>query len=224
MKRTPVIITLAGMAALAVTGTALAATQDDNPTPSSGIGTSASDDPTALPTPDDSASPADPTPSDSATNTTAPMGANITAAEARKIALTKAGGGTVTKIESELEHGFSTWKIEVVTGGVAHDIYVDRATGAIIKTDTDAARTSTNGTATRRSDDPATHDAGDDKGGLRGGNGADDPAGHDAGDDKGGDRGGHGADDPAGHDAGDDKGGDHGGHGGHGSDDHGGRH
>ncbi|GIG75833.1 hypothetical protein [Planosporangium flavigriseum] len=46
----------------------------------------------------------------------------------------------------------------------------------------------------------------DDKGGLRGGNGADDPAGHDVNDDKGGRRAG-GSDDPAGHDAGDDKGG-----------------
>ncbi|MDX6276972.1 MAG: hypothetical protein QOJ72_1100, partial [Nocardioidaceae bacterium] len=45
------------------------------------------------------------------------------------------------------------------------------------------------------------HDAGDDKGGQR--RGTDDPANHDANDD----RGRHGADDPAGHDAGDDKGG-----------------
>jgi len=41
---------------------------------------------------------------------------------------------------------------------------------------------------------PATHDIGDDHGGLSGGHGADDPANHDAGDDHGG-HGGHGADD-----------------------------
>lgn len=50
-------------------------------------------------------------------------------------------------------------------------------------------------------DDPAGHDASDDKGGQ--GQGADDPAGHDASDDKGG-AGAKGADDPAGHDANDD--------------------
>ncbi len=49
MKRTPVIITLAGMAALAVTGTALAATQDDGASPRSGLGNAV---PTATPTDD----------------------------------------------------------------------------------------------------------------------------------------------------------------------------
>jgi hypothetical protein len=84
-----------------------------------------------------------------------------------------------------------------------------------------------------RADDPAGHDAGDDRRvsvippapapkatvvtvpassvpSVR--RGADDPASHDAGDDRG--SGGHGSDDPAGHDAGDDRG-----SGGHGSDD-----
>ena len=60
------------------------------------------------------------------------------------------------------------------------------------------------GGATRGSDESATHDAGDDHGGTRGG-GSDDPATHDAGDDHGGTRGG-GSDDPATHDAGDDQG------------------
>jgi hypothetical protein len=45
----------------------------------------------------------------------------------------------------------------------------------------------------------------DDRGGLR--NGSDDPAGHDANDDKGGQRAAGVSDDPAGHDANDDKGG-----------------
>jgi hypothetical protein len=55
--------------------------------------------------------------------------------------------------------------------------------------------------------DPAGHDAGDDKGGLRPSGASDDPAGHDAGDDKGGLRPSGASDDPAGDDAGDDKGG-----------------
>jgi hypothetical protein len=53
----------------------------------------------------------------------------------------------------------------------------------------------------RGADDPANHDAGDDRGGA-GGGGADDPAGHDANDDRGG-----GADDGPDHHANDDNGG-----------------
>jgi hypothetical protein len=59
-------------------------------------------------------------------------------------------------------------------------------------------------------DDPANHDAGDDKGGERPAGVSDDPATHDAGDDNGGDRPDGVSDDPADHDAGDDNGG-HGG-------------
>jgi len=161
MKRTPVIITLAGMAALAVTGTALAATQDDGASPRAGLGNAV---PTATPTDDFSTDDfstddptAEPTPDDSATSTTPPLSGDITAAEARRIALAEVGGGTVTKTEGEFEHGFSTWKVEVVRGGVEHDIYVDRATGTIIKADRDD----------RVRDDSPTHDANDDKGGDR---------------------------------------------------------
>jgi uncharacterized membrane protein YkoI len=167
MKRTPVIITLAGMAALAVTGTALAAAQDDGAGPQAGLGSAV---PTATPTDgfstDDPT--AEPTPDDSATSTTPPLSGDISAAEARRIALAEVGGGTVTKTEAEFEHGFSTWKVEVVRGGVEHDIYVDRATGTVIKADADD----------RVRDDSATHDADDDKGGDR-----DDRGGHGRGSD-----------------------------------------
>ena len=175
MKRTPVVITLAGMAALAVTGTALAAAQDDGPSPLSGIGSAV---PTASPTDDPTDDPTDfptdePTPDDSATSTEPPLSGDIGAAEARRIALAEVGGGTVTKVESELEHGFSTWKIEVVRSGVEHDIYVDRATGDIVKADS------------KGRDDRGR--GGDDRGGDGGGHGSDDGPGDD--------RGGHGSDD-----------------------------
>jgi hypothetical protein len=204
MKRTPVIVTLAGMAALAVTGTALAATSDDGPTPSSSAVTT-TDDPTPTfddnPGPDDTPSRSDspgpsdsPSPSDSATSTQPPLAGNVSAAEARRIALGRVGGGTVTKTESEFEHGFSTWKVEVVRSGVEHDIYVDRATGRVIKADSKATDDRVGGGR----DDSPTHDANDDKGGDRGG--SDDGPNHDANDDKGGDRGGHGSDDRGGRD------------------------
>ncbi len=61
-------------------------------------------------------------------------------------------------------------------------------------------------------DDLASHDANDDKGGNRPRPASGEPATHEANDDKGGDR--HrGSDDPATHDAGDDHGGSSGGHG-----------
>jgi hypothetical protein len=214
MRRTPVIITLAGMAALAVTGTALAAAQDDGPSAVSGIGSAV--DPSGAPTDDPTGDPTDdpttePVPDDSATSTRPPLSGEVDADEARRIALDQVGGGTVTEIESELEHGFATWKVEIVRDGVEHDIYVDRGSGAVIKADRKATD---DRVADDRPADSPTHDARDDKGGDRGGHGADDGPG----DDHGGDR-----DDD--HD--DDRGGDD--HGGHGSDDdrgddHSGRH
>ncbi|MEV4538865.1 PepSY domain-containing protein [Asanoa sp. NPDC049518] len=188
MKRTTVIVTLAGMAALAVTGTALAATADDGPSPLTGLGS-------AVPTATAEVS-ADPTPT--VTSTTPPLSGDLGAEEARRIALAKVGGGTVNEIESEFEHGFSTWKVEIVRGGVEHDVYVDRATGTIVKLDRDDDRV-----AGDRDDSP-THDANDDR--VAGGR--DDSPTHDANDDRG--RHGRGSDDD--HDD------DHGGHG-HGSDD-----
>ncbi|MEV0719661.1 PepSY domain-containing protein [Asanoa sp. NPDC050611] len=178
MKRTAVIITVAGMAALAVTGTALAAAQDDGPSPLTGIGSAV--DPTAEPT-DDRTTTAEPSPDDSPTSTRAPLSDGIGAEKARQIALDRVGGGTVTEIESELEHGFATWKVEIVRGGVEFDVYVDRATGTIVKADADDRLSGGR-------DDSPTHDADDDKGGERGGHGSDDGPG----DDRGGDRSGHG--------------------------------
>src|SRR3954453_3604592 len=81
----------------------------------------------------------------------------------------------------------------------------------------DAKRGARTITTTTRHDDPASHDATDDKGGSRASTSSDDPATHDATDDNGGTRtttSRH--DDPATHDATDDKGGS--GSGGHGSD------
>ncbi len=76
-----------------------------------------------------------------------------------------------------------------------------------------ASTTSVTGATRMSSDDPAGHDAGDDKGGVRAAGTSDDPAGHDAGDDKGGVRAAGTSDDPAGHDAADDHGRRHGRHG-----------
>ncbi|HET6532708.1 MAG TPA: PepSY domain-containing protein [Actinoplanes sp.] len=54
-------------------------------------------------------------------------------AEAKAIAVGAAGGGRVTKIERETEHGRAVWDVEVIRGGVEHDIDVDRRTGAVLR-------------------------------------------------------------------------------------------
>jgi hypothetical protein len=133
---------------------------------------------------------------------------SISLARAEAIARRAAGGGRVTKAESETEHGRPIWKIRVVVGGVQHDVYVDKASGAVVRDRTRSASASSRSTTSS-----ARHDAGDDKGGLRSG-GSDDAVSHDKNgdknDDKGGSRDGHGSDD---------HGGDDHGSGGHGSDD-----
>jgi hypothetical protein len=199
--------------ALAVGGTAALAAGADDPAPSP----SATDDrggsvrllPDGDPVPtassDDSASP-----SPSASRPTSPPAAvppatsalSISLARAEAIARRVAGGGRVTKAESETEHGRPIWKIRVVAGGVQHDVYVDKVSGAVVRDRTRSASASSTGSSAR-------HDAGDDKGGLRSG-GSDDSASHDKNDDKGGASDGHGSDD---------HGGDDHGSGGHGSDD-----
>jgi hypothetical protein len=116
------------------------------------------------------------------------------------------------------------------TNDAADDPAGDRGRGRDHAEDDSSPRSiPTTGHQRHGADDPATHDVGDDHGGLRDrGHGADDPVGHDATDDRGGANAGpgsansgpgrtgsghHGADDPASHDAGDDHGGRSGGHG-----------
>jgi uncharacterized membrane protein YkoI len=70
-------------------------------------------------------------PSPSATSSTG--SASISRATAEKIALTAAGGGRVTKVERETEHGRPVFDIEVRNGAVEHDIDVDRETGAVLR-------------------------------------------------------------------------------------------
>lgn len=57
--------------------------------------------------------------------------------EAIAIALEHVGGGRVSKVEIEREHGRLEWKVEVVGGGVEHDVRVDAATGTVTRTDRD---------------------------------------------------------------------------------------
>lgn len=210
------VLAAGAVVALAIGGTALAASADDSAvSPETGVRVSAS-------------------PSASAGSGSAGIGV----AAAREIAVRAAGGGRVTSVEAETEHGRAVWDVDVLFRGVEHDIDVDRGTGAVLRhrigsggaavarVSKAPAADDRGGDRDRGGDDPAGDDhggdrgdggghgsddlAGDDRGGD--GAGSDDSSTHDIDDDRGGDRGGNGSDDE-----GDDRGGDD--HGGHGSDD-----
>jgi len=163
-------------AALALGGTALAAGADD-PAP-----TGSSDDrggavemlPNGDPVPTGSAdddSTSAPAPATTTPGAASPAAVDIAAA--RAIALRAAGGGKVTSIESETEHGRAVWDVDVVTGGVRHDIDVDRSTGTVLRHRIKAS----GGIATRSSVDDARAGGSDDSGSDdhgRGGHGSDD--------------------------------------------------
>jgi hypothetical protein len=128
-----------------------------------------------------------------ATTAAAPM--SIGSAQATAIAVDRVGGGQVTKVERELEHGRVGWKVDVLCGGVRYEVRVDAATGTVVRVTGSApsgiavpapAGSSTAGSGTvARSDDGPLHHVGDDHGSSSGG-GSDDGAGHEAGDDHGG--------------------------------------
>ncbi|HEY0638679.1 MAG TPA: PepSY domain-containing protein [Pseudonocardiaceae bacterium] len=160
-----------------VLGTDLATTST-TPTTSSG-------DPTAPSAPTSSSSSVPSAPSaPSATDGTAPAGGMLSAEQAAQVALARVGGGTVTKVEQEYEHGRPEWKFEIAHAGTTWEVRVDAGTGTI----------------TRFRDDDGGGHGGDDDSGRHGGDdsgddGGDDSGG-DSGDDSGGDRGrgGHGGD------------------------------
>lgn len=114
---------------------------DDNPSPSD---VTPDDSSSASPTPDDSPSPSatpDDTPSPDDTATSAPStGAEMGSGEAEQIALAHVGGGTVTEVEREWEHGRLEWKVEIHLDGVEHDVRVDALSGEITRVDVDDDR------------------------------------------------------------------------------------
>jgi uncharacterized membrane protein YkoI len=143
------MLVIGAMAAVAIGGgVALASSGgDDAGTPSRAAITDAlADD--ASPSPsrsaDDSPSPSRSAGDDGAEtgfgspSTSAPAGGSaVSVAQAKAIAISAAGGGRVTKVERETEHGRAVWDVEVISGGIEHDIDVDRQTGAVLRHETD---------------------------------------------------------------------------------------
>lgn len=92
--------------------------------------TSDTTSPTSSPTSSPTTSRTDPT-------NAAPAGTPISPREAAAIAVRHVGGGTVTEIEREFEHGRLEWKVEVVHNGQEVDVRVDSRTGKITRVDRD---------------------------------------------------------------------------------------
>lgn len=75
---------------------------------------------------------------DSPTRTATPtQDVRVSQKEAVGIAKNRVGGGQVTEIEWEVEHGRTEWKVELVRDGVECEVRVDATTGAITRTEVD---------------------------------------------------------------------------------------
>ncbi|MBX6354876.1 MAG: PepSY domain-containing protein [Micromonosporaceae bacterium] len=198
MKRTTLMAAAGGaVVVLAATGTALGAAVGDAATPRSARTTSLVADTS--------------TPSSSPSGTVLARG-RISAEQAGRIALARAGGGRITEIEAEFEHGRPVWKVELVNGGTKFEVYVDRDTGAVVKAEREAVEARHGGDARHGTGKHSGGTAGtgsDDRSGHGSGSGAADRSGRDhpeddaTADDHGGDRSGrdgHDGDDRSGRD------------------------
>ena len=136
---------------------------DDNPSPddSPGPGGALPDDnpsrddspgPDVSPTADEGFGPDDTAPGGASATVSPTVGAET----ARLIALRTVGGGRVTSIEHETEHGRPVYDVRVVLGGVRHDLRVDRLTGTVLRHRVDGE----GATSSRGSDDDASHHRG----------------------------------------------------------------
>lgn len=78
-----------------------------------------------------------PSPAVTAPEATAGHAALISEAEACRIALARAGGGTVTECELETDDGAGVYDIELRFEGIAYECEVDAATGEVLSFDRD---------------------------------------------------------------------------------------
>ena len=169
MTRTRVLAALLAGLTLAGVGTAATALGSDDPATAAPVSVVAQTRAAASTS----------TPTSTPTRTPTPEAA-IAADEAGSRAVTHLGGGTVTKVERETEHGRTVWEVDVRRGTRTTEVHVDTATGAV-------TRVEQSGRDDRGRDggDDRRDDRRDDHGGRHG---SDDGTGHDRFDDKGGDR------------------------------------
>jgi uncharacterized membrane protein YkoI len=168
MTRTRVLAALLAGLTLAGIGTAASALGSDDSTPATAPVTVVAQTSTTTPTSTPTSTPAD---SDAA----------VTADGAGSRAVARVGGGTVTKVEREVEHGRTVWKVDVRRDTRLTEVHVDVANGAVTRVEDD-------GRGARTGDDRGRHGGDDRRGDDHGRHGSDDGPGHDRFDDKGGDR------------------------------------
>lgn len=152
IRRIAVPVAAGTLTLLALGGTAVALGSTGTPAPTPVAVTSTSS-PTSSPT----------------TTPTAAAGETMSEELARELAVAQAGGGTVTNVEQEVEHGRLEWKVDVLRDGVQQDIRIDAATGTVARHDTSDDRATTSPTtppapASTRSAPPTTDDRGRDRG------------------------------------------------------------
>ncbi|WBB72540.1 PepSY domain-containing protein [Micromonospora sp. WMMD1128] len=110
---------------------------------------------------------------DDGTGTAPAAGRAVSRQRAAEVALARTGGGRVTEIEAETEHGRPAWSVKVVRDGWRHEVKVDRGTGAVLaaerlRPDADdrGGRDDHSGRDDRGTDDRSDdhgHDHGDDR-------------------------------------------------------------
>jgi hypothetical protein len=168
--RTASALAAGALAAVTIAGTAPAAGLDDGP-PRRVASSAASTGPdhsvvADSPRPDDSPGADDGFGSVDGSATASPA-PTVGTETARLIALRSVGGGRVTKLERETEHGIPVYDVRVVRDGVRHDLHVDAFTGTLLRhrVDGDDHR--------GRGRDNGGRD-GDDRGRRHGGHGSDD--------------------------------------------------
>ena len=151
MTRTRVLAALLAGLTLAGIGTAASALGSDDPTPAAAPVTVVAQTSTTTPT-------------STSTSTPSAGDAAVTADEAGSRAVARVGGGTVTKVEREVEHGRTVWKVDVRRDTRLTEVHVDVANGAVTRVEDDDRR---DDHGRHGSDDGPGHDRFDDKGGDR---------------------------------------------------------
>lgn len=139
-----------GGAALGFTGTEAAS--------HTGTATSPSPDRGAVTTPTGD----DTTPTGDDTTSTPGPDTRISAERAKRIALARAGGGRVTGVERELEHGRWVWRVRIAVDGTNTRVDVDARTGEVVRTRIESDRDRGDDRSGRVSDDPPGDDHGGD--------------------------------------------------------------
>ncbi|BCJ64437.1 PepSY domain-containing protein [Polymorphospora rubra] len=61
----------------------------------------------------------------------------VSAERAKEIALAEVGGGTVEEVERDRENGRPVWEVEIDQGTIEYEVDVDRQTGEVVKVERD---------------------------------------------------------------------------------------